>query len=110
MVRNEAFRWIELLARNRVADLPLPDDEREAVAEALDELWEDHDEILTDAEARSPARFLYDHDAATVTQIVHDDEGIDEWRITARIDLNRSREDGKAVFRDGALVRAGFAS
>ncbi|MGI9612588.1 MAG: DEAD/DEAH box helicase [Acidimicrobiales bacterium] len=107
MVRNEAFRLVTLLARKRPRDLPVDDPELlDEIAAALDELWDEHDEILLDADARSPARFLYDHDAGTVTQIIHDPEDIDEWRLVATVDADRSREEGKAVLALGGLVRA----
>ncbi len=106
MVRNEAFRWVHLIATGRFRDLPVPDAELEAVAEALDELWDEYDEILLDADARSPARFLYDHEAGSVTQILHDGDGVDEWRITATVDRDASITEGKAILTLGGLVRA----
>jgi superfamily II RNA helicase len=107
MVRNEAFRLVTLLARNRPRDLPVDDPELlDEITAALDELWDEHDEILLDADARSPARFVYDHDAGTVTQIIHDPDDIDEWRLVAAVDAARSREEGKAVLTIGGLVRA----
>ena len=107
MVRNEAFRLVSLLARNRPGELPVDDQAlRDEIGANLEELWDEHDEILLDADARSPARFLYDHDAGTVTQIVHDPDGIDEWRLVATVDAERSREEGKAVLTIGGLVRA----
>ena len=107
MVRNEAFRLVTLLARKRPRDLPVDDPELlDEIAAALDELWDEHDEILLDADARSPARFIYDHNAGTVTQIIHDPDDIDEWRLVAAVDADRSREEGKAVLTIGGLVRA----
>ncbi len=107
MVRNEAFRMVTLLARNRPGELPVDDENTVAeIAAALDEYWDEHDEILLDADARSPSRCLYDHEAGTVTQIVHDPEGFDEWRLVATVDGNASREDGKAVLEIDGLLRA----
>ena len=107
MVRNEAFRLVTLLARNRPGELPVDDAERKAeLIAALDEYWDEHDEILLDADARSPARCLYDHEAGTVVQIVHDPEGFDEWRLVASIDRDASQEAGKAVLHLDGLRRA----
>ena len=33
----------------------------------------------------------------TVTQILHDPAETNEWRITARVDLDASRAEGRAV-------------
>ena len=107
MVRNEAFRWVELLARRRYHDLPAPPGTQEAVATALAPYWDEFGQIMTDAEARSGSRFLYDHRAGTVTQILHDPDGIDEWRIAATVDRPASRDEGRAVFTQARITRAG---
>ncbi|MCP3991580.1 MAG: DUF3516 domain-containing protein [Actinomycetia bacterium] len=107
MVRREVFRWIELLARRRYHELPIEGDDREAVETAMAEYWDEFDEVLLDANARGPDRFLYDHSAGTVTQIVHDPDEIDEWRLVATIDADASREEGKAVLIFAGLRRAG---
>ena len=107
MVRNEAFRLVTLLARNRPGELASGDDAVLAdISTALDEYWDEHDEILLDGDARSPARCLYDHDTGTVVQIIHDPEGFDEWRLVATVDRDASREEGKAVLEIGGLTRA----
>ncbi|MDH3679816.1 MAG: DUF3516 domain-containing protein [Acidimicrobiia bacterium] len=106
MVRNEMFRWVELLARHRYRHLPADEDALDALGAALEEYWDEFDEILVDADARSPDRFSFDHDAGTVTQIIHDPDEIDEWRITAAVDRERSRSEGKAVLTLMGLVRA----
>ncbi|MCP4963420.1 MAG: hypothetical protein GY925_29650, partial [Actinomycetia bacterium] len=41
------------------------------------------------------------------TQIVHDPDEIDEWRLVATIDADASREEGKAVLIFAGLRRAG---
>jgi hypothetical protein len=61
------------------------------------EYYDEHDEVLVDAGARSPSRFLYDRRARTVTQILHDPDDTNEWRLTARVDLDASRDAGRAV-------------
>ncbi len=106
MVRNEIFRWVEVMARHRYRHLPAEEAELDLVGAALDEYWDEFDEILLDADARSPARFLFDYDAGTVTQIIHDPDGIDEWRISATVNAEQSRDEGKAVLELVALARA----
>ncbi len=71
------------------------------------EYWDEFDEILLDADARGPSRFLYDYPTGTVTQIIHDPEEIDEWRLVATIDVEASIEEGKAVLLYSGLRRAG---
>jgi hypothetical protein len=66
--------------------------------------WDDHDEVLVDADARSAARVLFDGD--TVTQILHDPEGYDEWRLVCRIHRDASRREGVAVVELRAIERA----
>ncbi|MEM9134038.1 MAG: DUF3516 domain-containing protein [Actinomycetota bacterium] len=103
MVRREAWRWLELLARRRTGELPLTADQRDELDEALADYWDEFDEILLDADARGPMYLIHDGHAGRVTQIVHDPEGIDEYRFTATIDLEASAAEGKAV-----LVWTGF--
>ena len=63
-------------------------------------------QIVVDAEARGPHRFDYDPDTGSVVQIVHDPDGVDEWRILAEVDWAASAEEGKAVLRWQGLARA----
>ncbi|MEM7339888.1 MAG: DUF3516 domain-containing protein [Actinomycetota bacterium] len=107
MVRSEIFRWVERLAFNRLGELPFDGDDREALDAAMADYWDEFDAIEVDAEARSASRFIYDHRAGTVTQILHDPDGIDEWRLTATIDREASDEAGNAVLRWTGVVRAG---
>jgi superfamily II RNA helicase len=94
MVRNQVFDWVQRLAARRGYDaLGDPDD----VERAMDPYWQEFDELLLDADARGPDRFRYDPGAMTVTQILHDPLDTNEWRITARVDVDASREQGRAV-------------
>ena len=107
MVRNEAFRLVTLLARNRPGELPVDDPEHlDRITAALDEYWDEHDEILLDGDARNPGRCRYDHDAGTVVQIIHDPEDFDEWRLVASIDREASQQEGKAVLTIDDVTRA----
>jgi superfamily II RNA helicase len=107
MVRNELFRWIELMARDRADELPLDDAQREQLVAGLADYHDEFDEILTDADARNSQRFVYDHQRATAVQILHDPDGIDEWRVAATVDREASRGEGKAVLRWVGFGRAG---
>lgn len=99
MVRNEAFRWVTLLARRRYADLAeaaggeVGSDQIEAM---MAPYWDTHREIRLDSDARGPDHFKVD-DEAHVTQVIVDPEDWNEWRIEARIDMAASAEQGEAV-------------
>ncbi len=102
MVRNEVFRWVQLLARRdhqTLAEVPAAPDARPWSTEALDEamapFWAEHAELATDADARGPHRFIVDGEE--VTQILADPAGTDEWRITAHVDREASAHQGRAV-------------
>ena len=107
MVRQEIFRWVELLSRRRYHNLPIKSEEAEALQASMAEYWDEFDEILIDADARGPARFIYDASRRSVTQIIHDGDNIDEWRLVATVDSEASREEGKAVLGLVGLIRAG---
>jgi superfamily II RNA helicase len=107
MVRNEAFRWVDLVARRRYYQLPLSPTEQESVQAELAGYWDEFDAVLTDGEARNAGRFSYDHASGRVTQILHDPEGIDEWRFAAVVDRQLSRDEGRAVLRWVKGGRAG---
>jgi superfamily II DNA or RNA helicase len=97
MVRNEMFRWVQCLDTGRYREVPgLEVDEDGEVAE-LDDYWDEFDEILTDGDARNADRFSYDADTGLATQILHDPDEIDAWRIEGRVDFERSAEEGTAV-------------
>ncbi|MFV0526534.1 MAG: DEAD/DEAH box helicase [Acidimicrobiales bacterium] len=110
MVRNEAFRWVTELARNRLDALGLDPDEAELLDLALAEYRDEHDGILTDPGARGRDRFLHDPAAGTVIQILRDPDDSDEWRLVFTVDTDASRETGRAVLRLNALARAGEAT
>ena len=106
MVRNEIFRWVELLARGHAGDIPVDGDQAAALRDALDTYLDAYGEILLDADARGPHRFIYDHGVGSVTQILADPDGIDEWRLRATVDHDRSRDEGRAVLTLVGLVPA----
>ena len=95
MVRNEAFRWARLVARRdheALAEAPHDDGSPwrpSQLAAALAPYWEEHDEVLLDADARSSAYLDVERraDDWVVTQILRDPLDTKEWRIVGRVDL-----------------------
>ncbi|WP_420452930.1 DEAD/DEAH box helicase [Ilumatobacter sp.] len=114
MVRNQIFEWATRLARRRdysalVAD-PV-DPERfatiEDVAAAMAPYWERHDEIGLGPDARSPERFAFDASTMRASQILHDPEETNEWRVEAVVDVEASIERGAAVLRLADIIGDG---
>ena len=72
----------------------------------LDAFFEAHDELLLDGDARSTAYFLVDDSAEAaehtwhVTQILHDADGDNDFRIVADLDLDATQEEGEAIFKN----------
>ncbi len=97
MVRNQIFDWVQRVAARRGYDAFGSPESIDLVREAMAAYYDEHDEVLLDADAHSPSRFVYDRRAQTVTQILHDPDETNEWRITARVDVDASREAGRAV-------------
>ena len=117
MVRNEVFRWVQLLARREheaLAEVPAAGGgswTAGAVADAFAPYWEDFDDLPTDAHARGAGLFVLDDsggvaaDAWPVTQTVADPEGFHEWVLEGAVDLPASREEGRAVVALTAIRR-----
>jgi hypothetical protein len=96
MVRNEAFRRVDLLARRRYDSL----DEAwsiERVAEAMAPYWERHESIGTGGDARGPALFVYE--GTTVRQVLDDPAGDRDWALTFEVDVEASDEAGSPALR-----------
>ena len=111
LVRNEMFRRVQLAAREDEAALGELDGEHGFNADtwgrALDGYYEEHDEILIGAAARSPQLLMIEEtsQAWTVRQILDDPDGNHDWGISAAIDLAASDEAGEAVVRVTAVDR-----
>ena len=117
MVRNEVFRWVQLLAHRRLddhetlAEVPVVGDGRRSaddVTEAIAAYWEEHTVMPTDAHARGGGFFVMDDSSADrwpVSQTIADPEGFNEWVMEGEVDLAASREEGRAVVRLGAIRR-----
>lgn len=106
LVRNEMFRRVQLAARqddDALSEL----DPGVDWPEALDRYFDEHDEILTGAPARSPRLLSIDEDAEVwrVEQTIDDPSGHHDWRIRGEVDLAASVEEGTAVVRIVEVVR-----
>jgi hypothetical protein len=103
MVRNELFRWVELLARG--ADEALVEREGSgdwtagSLAAAVTPYWDEHESIGIGAAARGPALLTVEEgpEAWTVTQVLDDPAGDHDWVVRARVRLDASDEEGRAV-------------
>lgn len=116
MVRNEAFRWVQLLARRNVGELsrrsdpdhaqdeeraPSPLRPRDQVERMVEAYFAEHGAVLTGPDARGGDFFQpqapLDDGTIPVRQVVRDPEGHDEWGLVGWVDLERSRTLGCAV-------------
>ena len=116
LVRNALWRRVRLFAAEEIPtlgelDQPFGMGERRW-REVLEEFRDAHDEVLLDADARSTAYFLIDTaDELTdhvwhVTQIIHDVDGDNDFRILADVDLDVTQNEGEVSFK---RYRAGSA-
>ena len=115
LVRNALIRRVTLAARERYDQLGELDSDFGMTAtrweRVLDAYHEQHEEILTDADARSSAMLSIDvaDEQAThvwhVHQIFADEDGDHDFGIMADLDLDATQEEGEAVFKN---YRVGF--
>jgi len=117
MVRNEVFRWMQLLVRRStddmtvLAEVPAVGDTpwtAVAIGEAIAPYWDDHAVLPTDSHARGGEFFVLEaggSDWWPVTQTIADPAGFHEWVLEGRVDLAASREEGRAVVLLGAIRR-----
>ena len=116
LVRNALFSRVRMAAHRDIAGLGEADSEwgfgERAWAQALDEYYEAHEEILLDADARSKAYLILneaDEEEAHVwhvRQIFHDEDGDNDFAIAADVDLDATQAGDGVVFKD---YRVGFA-
>ena len=110
LVRNELFRRVRLAALQKDDELAELDPDVDWSA-ALDAYFDEHDEMLTGAPARSPRLVTVDEtDAAAsgvwkVEQTIDDPDGDHDWRIRGEVDLAASEEAGTAVVRITEVLR-----
>ena len=115
LVRNALIRRVTLAARERYDQLGELDSDFGMTAtrweRVLDAYHEQHEEILTDADARSSAMLSIDEadeQAAHVWhvhQIFADEDDDHDFGIMADLDLDATQEEGEAVFKN---YRVGF--
>ena len=115
LVRNALFRRVTLAAcdhADQLGDLDADFGMTEARWQrALDAYHKEHEEILTDGDARSTAMFSIDEsDEQTahvwhVHQIFADESADHDFGIMADLDLDATQEEGEAVFKN---YRVGF--
>jgi superfamily II RNA helicase len=102
MVRNELFRWVELLARRAYAEVAAREASgwtAEEIDAAMTGYWHEHDAVGIGPEARSAAlsQVAESPDGWTVRQALDDPAGHRDWAVTARVDLAASDEEGRPV-------------
>ncbi len=109
MVRNEAFRWVQLLSRykyDELADVMSTEVTGPEIKDLTMPYWQNEGEVGTGPSARSPQLFLYDEDDQTVRQIIDDPDQNHEWHFAGRVDLEQSRDQGRAVLVLDQIVSA----
>ncbi|MEO6654111.1 MAG: DUF3516 domain-containing protein [Ilumatobacteraceae bacterium] len=104
MVRNEAFRWVEAVARRK---RPSSAAEGFDVGAAIAPYWERYDAIDVGGDARHTSRFEFDASSGQVSQTVHDPDGHDEWRLIGVVDLEASRAENRLVAAMTGIVDLG---
>ena len=115
LVRNALFARVRLAAHEAVDELGKLDAEwgwRAPVWQrALDRFFEEHEEILLDADARSSTYFLVDEKDERsahvwhVRQIIRDSDDERDFGIWGDVDLDATQDEGAVVF---SSYRVGF--
>lgn len=115
LVRNALIRRVTLAARERYDQLGELDSDFGMTAtrweRALDAYHEQHEEILTDADARSSAMLSIDETDEQAAHVWHvhqifaDEDGDHDFGIMADLDLDATQEEGEAIFKN---YRVGF--
>ncbi len=105
MVRNEVFRWVQMLAAQQ--HHALVDHLRtgaggwsvEDLDHAMGPYWESFDDVLIDATARGPELFELTEvgDQWPVTQIIADPDDFHEWRLVGHVDIEASTTADRPV-------------
>jgi hypothetical protein len=108
LVRNALFHRVELVAYDKPEELAALDADwgygLRTWQDTLDELYDEHVEINTDAGARSVDFFKVDDSQETsehvwrVQQTFDDIEGDRDWGIAGILDIDATQDEGQAVF------------
>ena len=110
LVRNAMFRRVQLMDLDKPDELgALDKDWGYGVHEwedALDDFYDEHEYVNTDAKARSGELFILDDSKENsehswkVRQIIDDSDGDHDWAITGTVDLDTTQSSGEVVFFD----------
>lgn len=110
LVRNALFRRIQLMDLEDSDELgALDKDWGYGVHEwedTLDDFYDAHEYVNTDAKARGASFFILDDSLEQskhvwkVRQIIDDAEGDHDWSIAATVDLDATQERGEVVFKE----------
>lgn len=116
LVRNALFRRVQLMAIEDSKTLGGLDSDfgynQRDWDQVLDDFYQDHEEILTDADARSLDYFILDESEEKkshrwhVRQVIRDFEGDNDWAIDAQVDLAATQEEGQVVFSSYRVGRS----
>ncbi|MEJ6019558.1 DEAD/DEAH box helicase [Corynebacterium sp. H113] len=108
MVRNLMFRHVQLFAFEKEKELAAMDaylDDAPDWPTAMDDYFDEYDDVGIDGAARGGDMFVLDTSQADsngvwlATQIIADPEGDHGWRFVAEIDLAASDENGEVRMR-----------
>ena len=110
MVRNALFQRVRLAARDRADELGALDEDwgfgEFRWGRVLDAFYEAHEDLLTDADARSAA-FLEIDDSDELSehvwhvhQVFHDSNGDHDFGIMADVDLDATQDGDGIVFKN----------
>lgn len=110
LVRNALFQRVRLAARGKAAELGALDEDwgfgETRWKRALEAFYEEHEELLTDGDARSAAFLaideadeLSDH-VWHVHQVFHDIDGDHDFGIMADVDLDATHDGDGIVFKN----------
>ncbi len=110
LVRNALFQRVRLAARGKAAELGALDEDwgfgEIRWKRALEAFYEEHEELLTDGDARSTAFLaideadeLSDH-VWHVHQVFHDIDGDHDFGIMADVDLDATQDGDGIVFKN----------
>ncbi|GAB2499600.1 DEAD/DEAH box helicase [Corynebacterium atrinae] len=113
MVRNLMWRFVELFAYEKEADLArlteyLDREDKPDFGTALDDYFDEYADMDTGLDARSSQYFQLTADQGrlwTARQIIKDPEGDNSFQFVATIDLDASDEAGEVRLRSLELVQ-----
>src|SRR5690625_4948756 len=111
MVNNAVYRRLDLLDREDYAALATMDTGQERAwsaedwARAADPYWQEYEYLGTGNDARAASMTAIDKgsDTWTVTQILLDEQGDNDWRMRVEVDIPASAEAGEPVTKVIAL-------